>query len=110
MVPKSHPRLAKLYRQYNNRYWGGRLPEVLIYYCHLSAASDSACFGQVTHDGTIFHVAIDPQFATVRCLTHWAVLHEMTHVALWDKTITHGKPFQDRMLHLAIAGAFKRIW
>ena len=110
MVPKSHPRLARLYDRYNARYFRSALPEVLIYYRHIESPADSVCFGQVTHDGTIFHVAIDPQFATVRCLTHWAVLHEMTHVSLWDKTITHGEMFQNRMLNLAIMGAFKRIW
>jgi hypothetical protein len=113
---RSHPTLKRIYREYNRKYFGGRLPNVDINF--ISPGQMKKCFGlaratcAVTcfKKGTITPVAI---YISKNKYKIWRyvradLLHELVHV---DRPrADHGPVFENEMKRLAAAGAFKGIW
>ena len=109
----SHPYLQKLYRQYNKKYFGGKLPAIRINFVSPADMKKSG-LGRGTCAVTCFEngVAVAVYISITRYKT-WRyiksdILHELCHIA--HPKAEHGPVFENEMKRLASAGAFKGIW
>jgi SprT-like family len=111
--PRSHPHLQRLYRRYNRKYFGGRLPTIYIQFLAPGQFKKNG-LGRATCAVTCFEdgspVAI---YISANRLKTWRyikadLLHEMCHVA--HPKAQHGPAFENEMKRLAAAGAFKGVW
>lgn len=119
-------KLQKLYRQYNDKYFGGTLPvpAVVIWSKKVGdLLGDEDYYAieveNIVQSKIIIHVGIirlNPIIKQFRSITSITLLHEMVHLYL-DVTANddhqiepHGEAFQKEMLRLATEGAFKDLW
>lgn len=103
---RSDRQLRRWYRDYNRRYFGGRLPVDTV--CYYSTVDH--CYGDCACDAAgRFTIRVNPDITSRRCSRRFTLLHEMAHVAVWPRR-THGKYFDSEMLRLANAGALKGLW
>lgn len=96
--------LTKAYKLYNRKYFGGRLPnppEVTVRWEDI----EESLMGY--QEGT--EIAISRKYRYSNSIWRLTLLHEMVHLAT-PGGHAHGKEFQGRMLKLAKAGAFKKLW
>lgn len=106
--------LYEYYRNFNKKWFGGRLPE------DIEIAWDERLD---VYGRTFFHGTNKKKCAPVKILikpprldgyvcfkyTMRTLLHEMAHVALGCR-VDHGPKFQQEMRRLAAAGAFDGLW
>jgi SprT-like family len=118
--------LVVLYRQYNRRWFGGKLPErIYCYFCtgNVFEDKDDYCCGEhevnEIHDGfSKFKKAFDNtirvnwEIRHFSCLVKSTMLHEMAHLKVWMRMrkFGHGKEWQREMRRLARIGAMDKIW
>lgn len=102
----SDKRLRRWYRENNERWFNGRLPDdVDVIY-----APVSGCSGMVTQDNAEdFILTINPKYAIDMKAVRITLLHEMVHIDL-APYYTHGERFQNAMKRLAVMGAFRGLW
>jgi hypothetical protein len=105
--PRSDRQLRRWYRNYNIRYFGGKLPATIS----LIYETTDRCFGDcwLTPQGW-FRIRVDPDRNFGRQSRRFTLLHEMAHVNLWGFNHHHGPIFNAEMLRLANAGAMKGLW
>jgi hypothetical protein len=111
------------YRHYNRKYFGGKLPVIDLAFKlprNARVRSDGlvprhpwkkayayTLFDQETTKP--FGIFFEPR-TKIEAHFHLLLLHEMVHVELGHLRWKHGKRFQNEMLRLAKAGAFKDCW
>jgi SprT-like family protein len=109
----SHRTLKKLYREYNRRYFGGRLPDALVAFVTPAEMKRSG-LGKATCAVTCLNKKRPPAIYISRNkFKTWGyiradLLHEMCHVS--KPRANHGKVFQDEMLRIAKLGAMNDVW
>jgi hypothetical protein len=100
-----HRELQRVYRQYNQRWFYGALPEDVD--CMFSPAAD--CYGLVRQEDSGWILMLDPKYAIDGRLWRFTLLHEQNHLYLNPYRL-HGIRFQDGMKRLANEGAFRLLW
>lgn len=108
--------IQKLFRRYNNIYFGGKLPKHRVYfsYAPIKRRSLGLWFGMQKW------IEIYTGIRDYPSIVKSTLLHEMCHIKLAmngkDKTWQeinandHGPEFEKEMLRLAKKGAFKGLW
>ena len=110
---RSNRALRKLYKYYNDKYFGGQLPDATVAFVTPSEMKRGG-LGKSTCAVTCFNPNHRPAiFISRNKLKTWGyiksdLLHEMCHVA--RPRASHGKVFQDEMKRLARMNAFAEIW
>ena len=115
-MPLSDRKLRRWYREFNKKWFEGQLPaNTEVWYEHV----EGAC-AMVEYDGCgvtfdestdTFLIRINPALGWSNRLAAFALLHEMCHIAVGlNPKYNHGVRFQHRMLLLAGAGAFRKLW
>ena len=110
---RSHPHLQKLYRRYNKKYFGGRLPTLYIQFTSpndlkKNGLGRATCAVTCFESGRPYAIYISTnRFKTWRYIKS-DMLHEMVHVA--HPKAQHGPVFHGEMKRLAAAGAFADVW
>lgn len=110
---QSNRALKKLYREYNRKYFGNRLPDVFIDFTTPRDLAKNG-LGKATCAVTFLKGYSRPAiFISRNPLKTWRyvksdLLHEMCHVA--RPRADHGQAFEEEMLRIAKMGAFKNIW
>lgn len=112
ITDKSDKRLAHWYHKWNNQYFASELPVDTVLYWEPLTQDDGETCPVYEIDFGKFAIKIDP--ATMGFPRYWkmTLLHEMAHLKLWPKhpKHQHGKVFEQEMVRLAQAGAFKNLW
>lgn len=110
---RSNPTLKKLYKEYNRRFFAGKLPDICVRFGDAKAMK-AAGVPKGTCAVTLLNGS-KPYAIVIREYQHkgWGyiksdLLHEMVHVA--RPRANHGKVFQNEMKRLAAANAFVGIW
>ena len=106
--------LDKLFKEFNKKYFGGRLPKYRVIY--VKGFPSSTQSGEC--DPKTYIIKISRELRQFACEPKMVLLHEMVHAKLLDgKDLFkeamrgfHGKAFQKEMLRLVKRGAFKGIW
>lgn len=100
--------LARLYRRYNKKYFGNKLPAIRVVF-----ASILRPYGQlgVTHyeERKPVYIHIDKLLRKWNCTAKLTLLHEMNHVSLPFR-VEHGPVFERGMRRLARLKAFTGLW
>ena len=101
----TRPVLERAFRSYNRKYFSNLLPnppEVELGW------GDIDCMGYQLGD----EIVINRKYRQWGSVWRGTLLHEMAHLKLEGEKVRsdHGKEFQNEMLRLAKAGAFKKIW
>jgi hypothetical protein len=110
---RSQPTLKRLYRQYNKKYFGNKLPKILVAFATPKEFLKGG-LGKKTLAVTLFkHEAPVAIYIRRELDKHWSyikldLLHEMAHVAL-PASVNHGPRFKAEMLRLEKAGAFRKL-
>ena len=107
---QSHPRLKKLYREYNKKYFGGKLPNLRVNFITPGGMKKYFGVGRATCAITCFKKGIFTPvsiYVSENRFKSWRyvkgdLLHEMCHVS--KPRANHGKVFQDEMKRLAEVG------
>lgn len=98
--------LQRAYRKYNKLWFNDELPHDVD--CFFSPVDD--CYGQLQEeDNGEWTIQINPKFFVDDRMWHMVLLHEMAHLKVRPYQL-HGKKFQDEMIRLATAGAFRGLW
>lgn len=120
----SNPYLLRIFRRYNRKYFGGRLPEPFVcwgtlpdcdarFYPIGKAKRYRTIGGKKWHDcdkkKPIVLVDIGLRNRNETARIRMAIIHEMAHMTL-PLTARHGPRFEREMLRLANASAFKGLW
>lgn len=105
-MEKSHGHLKRLYKKYNEVYFGGFLPDVAVRWDADVALEDLADCGM--GDGQIV-IRLNPYLRPLPPVYKLYLLHEMCHVKLYPAKI-HNAKFHAEMERLSQAGAFKDLW
>lgn len=108
----SDKQLSHWYAKYNREWFAGELPhDTVIWWEPPSDSQGITCPVYEVRDGK-FEVRLDPSLKGVPDYWHLLLIHEMVHIKLWPihNRHQHGKVFQQEMIRLALAGAFKTIW
>ena len=113
---RSNRTLRKLYRDYNHRYFAGKLPDIRVdfitpgemkkYFGLNRATCAITCFKKDTY--TPVSIYISRNYLKAWRYVRADLLHEMCHVS--KPRADHGKVFQDEMLRIARKGAFEDAW
>ncbi len=101
----SDAKLKRIYRRLNRQWFGRKLSDdVVVRWTHLDKHTQAEA---TTPQLLQFDAALKKWPRTLE----FAMVHEMTHIELWDVDEDHhGDRWQARMLELAIAGAFRYLW
>lgn len=117
---RSIPRLKKLYRQFNYRYFNDSLPDDAIVRWatdeerakkEVMKGLDGVAYCDYETDNGRALILLDKQDLAKR--DKWmemTLLHEMNHLYCDDERGIHGMGFEAGMLRLANMGAFKGRW
>jgi SprT-like family protein len=107
---KSHTLLRRWYLANNRKYFDNLLPldtELVI------EPLDAEHAKATKLDDGRYKLSLDPGCLYFTKFAKMMFLHEMAHIHHWVQGrhgIQHGQKFQEEMLRLAAAGAFKDIW
>lgn len=109
---QSDRQLKHWYDRYNRDWFNSELPSHTVIYWEPIVDGDGSTCPIYEVDNSQFVIKIDPSIKGFLNVWKLTLLHEMVHVRLWPKHSRHqhGKLFQDEMLRLANAGAFRRLW
>ena len=105
-----------LYKFWNCRYFGSRLPDIPVYFSkQLGVGKERhtlGCSGFHDETGKPLYIKLNPKFRTSFVIWAQTLLHEMVHVQQWkiQKNQAHGRKFQKRMKQLAALGAYNSLW
>lgn len=103
----SDKQLLRWYREYNRKWFSAALPEDIDI---LFAPVDDCTVAKLNDcDVQNYVLQINPRYLVDTCMVRMTLLHEMAHIKLWPYK-AHGVRFQQEMLRLAKAGAFKGLW
>lgn len=94
--------LIKTYHDYNNQYFDGRLPSVVIDY---ELRNPDFMALTTVGDGGEFHISFNPFYVTAERTADLVMLHEQCHVKNWGDN--HGKKWRACMTSLDMRGAFR---
>ena len=97
--------IGKAYRRYNRLWFDDSLPHD----CDVFFSPEPDCYGQVHEEDGSWTLQLNPLYAVDHRAWKMVLIHEMVHLYL-RPYLRHGKPFQDKMIDLAIRGAFKGLW
>jgi hypothetical protein len=102
--------LKRLYNRMNHAYFGSQLPDVVVWYepCH-DAFGITLEIEDPEAGERELGIKIDPQIAFSWKLTKAQMLHEMAHVATWNRRAKHhSRVFWAEMDRLWSIGAFRK--
>lgn len=100
--------LLYMYRIYNKKYFGNKLPKDMpVYFQKLDHSMGITTVHGQTNRPLTLH--IDPKLDLLPRVVYMTLLHEMCHVESPQRH-DHGAWFEKRMLRLAKAGAFQGLW
>lgn len=107
----SDRQLKHWFDKYNREWFNGEVPETIIYWEPPADAHAESCPVFEVADGK-FEIKMDPANRGIPFYWKILLLHEMVHIKLWARypKHQHGRVFQEEMLNLAQAGAFKKLW
>jgi predicted metal-dependent hydrolase len=106
---RSDYRLKKQYRAYNQKYFGGKLPDVWVRWAEDNDDLKSECQAKKLLACADGHgIIFNPWMKGKRNLQRFTLLHEMVHVKYPEHY--HGPRFQKEMMRLAKLGAFAKLW
>jgi len=106
--------LKRLYRYYNRKFFGNKLPNIIVGF---SSPADlvKKGHGKKTCAVTLFDDNDAPEAILIKRYPHkhWSyikldLLHELCHVAL-PASVNHGPRFKSEMKRLERAGAFRKL-
>jgi hypothetical protein len=104
----TNAKLERLYRYYNRKYFGGKLPVVKVKFTDL--IDKYGAVGNTHYEARVPEmILIDKTLRRWNITARLTLLHEMVHVKLPYK-IVHGKMFEKEMRRLARLGAFTGLW
>lgn len=106
MHPLTVARVQRWYRDYNRKYFGGKLPKHVKIHLTWDHEHRGWLEGKAPQFGVIH---INPECGGHSGYARLTLLHEMVHLEQWPSG-HHGERFQERMRALAAAGAMKGIW
>lgn len=108
---KTDKRLQNFFNRANKLYFDGKLPSDTIVSWNDEIPGYGLTVGITDKDTkhTFFHIYIDPEKHVDGRQSRLTLLHEMAHVRLYPD-MRHGRRFEQEMIRLAIAGAFKGLW
>ena len=103
--------LQAFYQEYNEDYFGNRLPKNPV--ITITDLGDNMGESFQTSSGT-WHIGIDRRSNPVEKQRDLTLIHEMCHVDLHVSGINtldqHGEEFQSCMVRIAKQGGFKELW
>jgi SprT-like family protein len=107
----SDRQLKHWYDKYNKAYFGGALPEAVVYW-EPSAGNHAVTCPVFEVSDNVFEIKIDPALKGVTQFWKQTLLHEMIHVRIWKQhpKHQHGKLFQDEKDKLYAQGALRKLW
>lgn len=108
----SDPFLKRWYRIYRTKYFSNALPEskeVDIFYADLPDLHGDCETDDDPPEMDEYRIRVDNRYRTDADISRLVLLHEMAHMHVWPYE-GHGEKFQQEMLRLAFAGAFRRLW
>lgn len=101
-----------LYRFWNCRYFGGRLPDIPVYFSKkLGVGLEKHSMGCASFDDATMRplrIRLNPKYKDAFVVWASTLLHEMVHVQQWkiQKSQAHGRKFRKRMKQLVALGAY----
>lgn len=109
-------RLYDRYEEYNQQYFGNKLPKEIIIDHNESKMMASTMYigGEVQR----FQISFNDKYTAANRVSDEILLHEMCHVKTWDEQPTngtldqsarHGQRWRSCMLQLDLQGAFRNI-
>jgi hypothetical protein len=101
----SNRQLRYWYNKWNAKYFESSLPTDI----HLLWEPVNGGIAEFDYTNKPWTIRLDPSMRFSKSMWSMALLHEMCHAKLAPNG-KHGKKFQDEMLRLALAGAFKSLW
>lgn len=104
-----------LYRFWNSRYFGGRLPDIPVQWSKSKHQGKnrrylgSTWFDQETHRPT--KITLNPLYRAQFVVWAGTLMHEMVHVQQWRTPSgqEHGRKFQRRIKQLVARGAYNNL-
>jgi hypothetical protein len=109
---QSDRQLRTWYAKYNKLYWDGLLPvDTVLFWEPIPKCDGVTCPVFEVRDGC-FEIKLDPALKGEPCWWRIVLLHEMCHVAVWQRhpKHQHGKPFQEEKNRIYAMGALKKLW
>lgn len=103
--------LKRIFARFNKKYWSGELAEhTVIYWEPLSADAAQTCPVYEVDRGQ-FVIKVDPYVKGDHKRTKINVLHEMIHLALWERhpKHQHGKLYKDEEKRIYLMGAYQGL-
>lgn len=98
--------LARMYAEFNRKYFGNRLPkDMAVRYADLEGKWGRT---NIYHDIRPLFIEISWQLRRTQCFSAMTLLHEMVHVKY--PRLNHGPKFHREMKRLAKIGAFNNWW
>jgi hypothetical protein len=109
---QSDRQLRHWYAKFNRLYWNEGLPVNTVLYWEPSPGNDAiTCPVFEVADGC-FVIKLDPAIKGEPNFWKMVLLHEMVHVAIWQKhpKHEHGKVFINEKDRIYELGALKKLW
>jgi hypothetical protein len=100
-------RITNWYRSYNERWFGGELPEDVdvIWAPVVGCCAD---LNVLFNDPESYILRLNPRHSIDMNACRINLLHEMVHIKLWPRRL-HGTPFHKEIQRLAAIGAYKGL-
>jgi hypothetical protein len=97
--------LQGAYREYNKKYFKGKLPKVIIKYKKLNDNVAGRTFFGYGEDWPAQEIHLSKRLSYYEKCTVQTLLHEMIHISIGGK-YKHGSRFKKELKRLIKAGAF----
>lgn len=105
----THPKIRRLYREYNRKYFRGALPPRAKILMALNWPLDR--WGRCERDENgRFTIILNNKLCSLERAFRWTMLHEMAHIPTMKESDDHGPKWRKEMRRLARVGAFEDVW
>lgn len=106
----SDRQLKNQFAKYNRKYWSGELPEHTVLYWEPLPADATTCPIYEVDRGQ-FVIKLNPFVKGLSSFWKINLLHEMIHLALWERhpRHLHGKLFKEEQARIYALGAYQGL-